>query len=172
MLTHFGKIRSEQASSNSRENRAKKVYHKSKENCCCFWTCCISEMMALALADANAPSLALALRTTSSATSALSTSSSQQASQACPTCNQVPSINHLVLSGIIPEGPAPCGTTCPVLECWFVQERSGRGGGVAAGISQEKSLLFVRTDPDDTRTGSAAPPTDIVPARIYQVTGQ
>ncbi|KAJ8361672.1 hypothetical protein AAFF_G00432150 [Aldrovandia affinis] len=57
-------------------------------------------------ADANAPSLALALRTTSSATSALSTSSSQQASQACPTCNQVPSINHLVLSGIIPEGPA------------------------------------------------------------------
>ncbi|KAJ8358170.1 hypothetical protein AAFF_G00028710 [Aldrovandia affinis] len=65
------------------------------------------------------------------------------------------------------------GTTCPVLECWFVQERSGRGGGVAAGMSQEKSLLFVRTDPDDTRTGSkAAPPTDIVPARIYQVTGQ
>ncbi|KAJ8372453.1 hypothetical protein AAFF_G00288980 [Aldrovandia affinis] len=63
------------------------------------------------------------------------------------------------------------GTTCPVLECWFVQERSGRGGGVAAGMSQEKSLLFVRTDPDDTRTGSkAAPPTDIVPARIYQVT--
>ncbi|KAJ8372452.1 hypothetical protein AAFF_G00288970 [Aldrovandia affinis] len=57
-------------------------------------------------ADANALSLDLALRTTSSATSALSTSSSQQASQACPTCNQVPSINHLVLSGIIPEGPA------------------------------------------------------------------
>ncbi|KAJ8379224.1 hypothetical protein SKAU_G00000020 [Synaphobranchus kaupii] len=63
------------------------------------------------------------------------------------------------------------GLTCPVLECWFVQEKSGRGGGFPAAMNQEKSLLYVGTDPDNT--GSVPkknPPADIDSARIYHVT--
>ncbi|KAG5843030.1 hypothetical protein ANANG_G00184170 [Anguilla anguilla] len=63
------------------------------------------------------------------------------------------------------------GATCPVLECWFVQEKSGRGGGFPAAMSQEKSLLYVGTDPDNTGTGTTKnPPADIDSARIYYVT--
>ncbi|KAG7457604.1 hypothetical protein MATL_G00228840 [Megalops atlanticus] len=63
------------------------------------------------------------------------------------------------------------GTTCPVLECWFVQEKPGRGGGFPAAMSQEKSMLYIRTDPDSTETGSKQnPPNDINPTRVYYVT--
>ncbi|XP_036371940.1 tapasin-like [Megalops cyprinoides] len=63
------------------------------------------------------------------------------------------------------------GTPCPVLECWFVQEKPGRGGGFPAAMSQEKSMLYIRTDPGSTGTGSKQnPPKDINPARVYYVT--
>ncbi|XP_061112314.1 tapasin-like isoform X2 [Conger conger] len=60
------------------------------------------------------------------------------------------------------------GATCPVLECWFVQEKSGRG--FPAAMSQEKSLLYVGTDPVSTGTRTKNLPADIDAARIYHVT--
>ncbi|XP_036395170.1 tapasin-like [Megalops cyprinoides] len=61
------------------------------------------------------------------------------------------------------------GTGCPVVECWFVQEKPGRG--FPAAMSQEKSLMYVRTDPDSTGAESQQkPPADIDPTRIYHVT--
>uniref|UniRef100_UPI003AAEC6F0 TAP binding protein (tapasin), tandem duplicate 1 n=1 Tax=Centroberyx gerrardi TaxID=166262 RepID=UPI003AAEC6F0 len=63
------------------------------------------------------------------------------------------------------------GSSCPVLECWFVQEKTGRGGGLTAATSQEKSLLHIRTAAD---SGSAErrqqPPSDINPDRVYYIT--
>ncbi|XP_062850828.1 tapasin-like [Trichomycterus rosablanca] len=56
---------------------------------------------------------------------------------------------------------------CPVLECWFVQERPGRGG-FSGGMSQEKSLLFIRTG-DDGQTTEQKPAADIDPSRIYHI---
>ncbi|KAG7469616.1 hypothetical protein MATL_G00130550 [Megalops atlanticus] len=50
------------------------------------------------------------------------------------------------------------GTGCPVVECWFVQEKPGRGGGFPAAMSQEKSLMYVRTDPDSTEAESQQKP--------------
>ncbi|XP_037549180.1 TAP binding protein (tapasin), tandem duplicate 1 [Nematolebias whitei] len=59
---------------------------------------------------------------------------------------------------------------CPVLECWFVQEKAGRGGGLTGATTQEKSLLHIRTD-----AGSSSPEThqahsDINPSRVYVIT--
>ncbi|KAJ8000085.1 hypothetical protein DPEC_G00201190 [Dallia pectoralis] len=63
------------------------------------------------------------------------------------------------------------GTSCPVLECWFVQEKPGRGGGFPAAMSQEKSLLYINTDPDRKRPESQQrPSTDIDPDRVYYIT--
>ncbi|KAL4629584.1 tapasin [Arapaima gigas] len=62
------------------------------------------------------------------------------------------------------------GTPCPVLECWFVQEKPG--GGFPAAMTQEKSLMYVSTDPvEDGREVGAGrmPPADINPSRIYHV---
>ncbi|KAI1886073.1 hypothetical protein AGOR_G00210270 [Albula goreensis] len=62
------------------------------------------------------------------------------------------------------------GTGCPVVECWFVQEKPGRGGFPAA-MNQERSLLYVRTSLDSGEAQSQQkPPADIDPTRIYQVT--
>ncbi|XP_026796932.3 tapasin [Pangasianodon hypophthalmus] len=60
-----------------------------------------------------------------------------------------------------------CSSRCSVLECWFVQERPG-GGGFSAGMSQEKSALYIRTDPDSEKI-EHKPPSDITPSRIYYV---
>ncbi|XP_069055104.1 TAP binding protein (tapasin), tandem duplicate 1 [Lepisosteus oculatus] len=64
---------------------------------------------------------------------------------------------------------AVCGSRCPVLECWYVQEKAGRGGGFPAAMTQEKSLLYVRTEPDPVGL-QQNPPSDIDPKRIYYVT--
>ncbi|XP_072530751.1 TAP binding protein (tapasin), tandem duplicate 1 [Salminus brasiliensis] len=58
---------------------------------------------------------------------------------------------------------------CSVLECWFVQEKPGRGGGFSAAMSQEKSLIYIRTDPDSEKL-QQKPPSDIDFSRIYYVT--
>uniref|UniRef100_A0A4W5KT63 Ig-like domain-containing protein n=1 Tax=Hucho hucho TaxID=62062 RepID=A0A4W5KT63_9TELE len=46
------------------------------------------------------------------------------------------------------------GASCPILECWFVQEKPGRGGSFHAAMSQEKSLLYINTDPGSEETRS------------------
>ncbi|XP_056154137.1 TAP binding protein (tapasin), tandem duplicate 1 [Lampris incognitus] len=46
------------------------------------------------------------------------------------------------------------GGSCPVLECWFVQEKMGRGGGFPAAMTQVKSLLHIMTDGQSQRTKS------------------
>ncbi|KAG9279324.1 tapasin [Astyanax mexicanus] len=58
---------------------------------------------------------------------------------------------------------------CSVLECWFVQEKPGRGGGFSAAMSQEKSLIYIRKDPDSPKM-QQKPPSDIDFSRIYYVT--
>ncbi|KAM6903248.1 TAP binding protein (tapasin), tandem duplicate 1 [Lycodopsis pacificus] len=58
-----------------------------------------------------------------------------------------------------------CSSSCPVLECWLVQEKTGRGGGLAAATSQEKSLLHIRTDRHTAETQQA--PSNIDPDRAY-----
>lgn len=63
-----------------------------------------------------------------------------------------------------------CSSSCPVLECWFVQEKAGRGGGLTAATSQEKSLLHIRTDAHSRSAGSQKVPADINPDRVYFVT--
>ncbi|XP_051728993.1 tapasin-like isoform X13 [Ctenopharyngodon idella] len=63
------------------------------------------------------------------------------------------------------------GSGCPVLECWFVQEKPGHGGGFSVPMSQEKSLMFIRTEAYSEETMSELhPPADISPSRIYYVT--
>lgn len=64
---------------------------------------------------------------------------------------------------------AVCGSRCSVLECWFVQERPG--GGFSVGMSQEKSALYIQTDPDGEKFDQK-PPSDISPSRVYYVSGQ
>uniref|UniRef100_A0A3Q1ESP2 Ig-like domain-containing protein n=1 Tax=Acanthochromis polyacanthus TaxID=80966 RepID=A0A3Q1ESP2_9TELE len=59
-------------------------------------------------------------------------------------------------------------SSCPVLECWFVQEKAGRGGGLTGATTQEKSLLHIQTDSHDA--ASQKTPTDINPERVYFVT--
>lgn len=61
------------------------------------------------------------------------------------------------------------GSRCPVLECWFVQEKAGRGGGLTPAVNQEKSLLHVSTG---AHSGSRQAPSDINPDKIYFVTGE
>lgn len=66
----------------------------------------------------------------------------------------------------------PCsadGNRCPVLECWFVQEKAGRGGGLTPAVNQEKSLLLISTS---AHSGSQPAPSDINPDKIYFVTGE
>lgn len=67
---------------------------------------------------------------------------------------------------------AACSSSCPVLECWFVQEKAGRGGGLTAATSQEKSLLHIRTDPNSHSADSLKVPADINPDRVYFITGE
>lgn len=63
------------------------------------------------------------------------------------------------------------GTSCPVLECWFVQEKPGRGGGFPAAMIQEKSLLYINTDPESEQTKSQqGPSADISHDRVYYIT--
>ncbi|XP_043088972.1 tapasin-like [Puntigrus tetrazona] len=63
------------------------------------------------------------------------------------------------------------GSVCPVLECWFVQEKPGHGGGFSAPLSQEKSLLFITTEAfSEDIISKLQPPADISPSRIYYVT--
>ncbi|KAJ8354556.1 hypothetical protein SKAU_G00221230 [Synaphobranchus kaupii] len=62
------------------------------------------------------------------------------------------------------------GIRCPIVECWFVQEKPGRGGGFQAAMSQDKSLMYVRISPDSTGAESGQkPPAGIDPTRIYHV---
>uniref|UniRef100_A0A8C2X2C5 TAP binding protein (tapasin), tandem duplicate 2 n=1 Tax=Cyclopterus lumpus TaxID=8103 RepID=A0A8C2X2C5_CYCLU len=56
-------------------------------------------------------------------------------------------------------------SSCPVLECWFVQEKTGRGG---LSANQETSLLHIRTDSHTAETQPA--PSDIPPDRVYFIT--
>ncbi|XP_034016873.1 tapasin-like [Thalassophryne amazonica] len=62
-------------------------------------------------------------------------------------------------------------SVCPVLECWFVQDRVGRGGGLAGGTTQETSLLYVRRDAFGPSAESQQQhPSDVNPDRVYYVT--
>ncbi|XP_018601111.2 TAP binding protein (tapasin), tandem duplicate 1 [Scleropages formosus] len=64
-----------------------------------------------------------------------------------------------------------CGTRCPVLECWFVQEKPG--GGFPAATIQEKALMYISSEPAGDGSGAGrSPPVDIDPARIYHVSDQ
>ncbi|XP_032435757.1 TAP binding protein (tapasin), tandem duplicate 1 [Xiphophorus hellerii] len=63
-----------------------------------------------------------------------------------------------------------CSCTCPVMECWFVQEKPGRGGGLTGATTQEKSLLHIRTDKQSEAAGSQSDATDIDPSRVYAIT--
>lgn len=63
-----------------------------------------------------------------------------------------------------------CSCSCPVMECWFVQEKPGRGGGLTGATTQEKSLLHIRTDAHSEAAGSQRAPSDINPNRVYVVT--
>lgn len=64
-----------------------------------------------------------------------------------------------------------CGTGCPVLECWFVQEKPGHGGGLSTPMSQEKSLMFIRTEAySEEIKAELHPPADISSSRVYYVT--
>uniref|UniRef100_A0A1A7Y2B3 TAP-binding protein n=1 Tax=Iconisemion striatum TaxID=60296 RepID=A0A1A7Y2B3_9TELE len=60
-------------------------------------------------------------------------------------------------------------SSCPVMECWFVQEKVGRGGGLTGATTQEKSLLHVRKDAHSP-TDSQHVPSDISPSRVYVIT--
>ncbi|KAI7799188.1 TAP binding protein precursor, partial [Triplophysa rosa] len=63
------------------------------------------------------------------------------------------------------------GSGCPVLECWFVQEKPGHRGGFTVPMDQEKSLMFITTEAYNEKTLSELhPPADISPSRIYHVT--
>lgn len=74
-----------------------------------------------------------------------------------------------MLLNLLCEG---CSCTCPVMECWFVQEKPGRGGGLTGATTQEKSLLHIRTDKQSEAAGSQSDATDIDPSRVYAITGQ
>ncbi|KAM9340087.1 TAP binding protein (tapasin), tandem duplicate 1 [Symphorus nematophorus] len=63
-----------------------------------------------------------------------------------------------------------CSSSCPVLECWFVQEKVGRGGGLTAATDQEKSLLHIRKDKHSHSEDSQNSPSGINPDRVYFVT--
>ncbi|XP_034561631.1 TAP binding protein (tapasin), tandem duplicate 1 [Notolabrus celidotus] len=56
-----------------------------------------------------------------------------------------------------------CSCSCPVVECWFVQEKVGRGG-LTAATSQEKTLLYISTDEHRHTAESQRAPSD---DRVY-----
>ncbi|KAJ8290138.1 hypothetical protein GJAV_G00009140 [Gymnothorax javanicus] len=61
------------------------------------------------------------------------------------------------------------GTSCLVVECWFVQEKPGHGGFPVA-MRQEKSLMFVRMSPDSMEAEyQQQPPAGIDSSRVYHV---
>ncbi|CAL8373876.1 unnamed protein product [Boreogadus saida] len=62
---------------------------------------------------------------------------------------------------------AGSGGGCPPLECWFVREKPGEG------LKHERTLLHVRTSPDgrSEETLAEPPSSDVVPDRVYHVTG-
>ncbi|XP_017283161.1 TAP binding protein (tapasin), tandem duplicate 1 [Kryptolebias marmoratus] len=62
------------------------------------------------------------------------------------------------------------GSRCPMIECWFVQEKAGRGGGLTGATTQEKSLLHIRTDAESHISESQQAPSDINPNRVYIIT--
>lgn len=62
-----------------------------------------------------------------------------------------------------------CSSSCPPLECWYVHEKSGRGG-LTAGANQEKSLIYIKTDEHKHSAESEKVPSDISPDRVYVVT--
>ncbi|KAG7501392.1 tapasin precursor [Solea senegalensis] len=61
-------------------------------------------------------------------------------------------------------------SSCPALDCWFVQEKVGRGGGLTPPTSQEKSLLYIRTDANSHSAESQEPLSDTSPDRVYFIT--
>ncbi|KAM4539778.1 TAP binding protein (tapasin), tandem duplicate 1 [Odontesthes bonariensis] len=63
-----------------------------------------------------------------------------------------------------------CSSSCPVLECWFVQEKVGRGGGLTGATTQEKALLHIRRDAQSQGAESQRAPSDINPDRVYTFT--
>ncbi|XP_029369827.1 TAP binding protein (tapasin), tandem duplicate 1 [Echeneis naucrates] len=60
-------------------------------------------------------------------------------------------------------------SSCPLMECWFVQEKTGRGGGLTGATTQEKSLLHISTDAN-SHGESQRVPSDISPDRVFFVT--
>ncbi|MEQ2168017.1 hypothetical protein GOODEAATRI_010060 [Goodea atripinnis] len=56
------------------------------------------------------------------------------------------------------------------MECWFVQEKPGRGGGLTGATTQEKSLLHIRTDAHSETAETQRAPADINPSRVYVIT--
>ncbi|XP_041867975.1 TAP binding protein (tapasin), tandem duplicate 1 [Melanotaenia boesemani] len=62
-----------------------------------------------------------------------------------------------------------CSSSCPALECWFVQEKAGRGGGLTGATTQEKSWLNIRRDTQSSAESLKAP-SDINPDRVYFIT--
>uniref|UniRef100_A0A3Q3J3N6 Ig-like domain-containing protein n=1 Tax=Monopterus albus TaxID=43700 RepID=A0A3Q3J3N6_MONAL len=63
-----------------------------------------------------------------------------------------------------------CSSSCPLLECWFVQEKVGRGGGLTGATTQEKSLIHIGTSPNSHSTESQRAPADISPDKVYFIT--
>lgn len=60
------------------------------------------------------------------------------------------------------------GARCPLLECWLVQEKAGRGG-LSAPANQEKSLLHIRTDASGLRDAPPVAPADVSPEHIFSI---
>ncbi|CAN9500063.1 unnamed protein product [Ophioblennius macclurei] len=56
-----------------------------------------------------------------------------------------------------------CSSSCPVLECWFVQDRPG------GAPKQEKTLFYIQRDAYSRRAESQHTAPDISPSRIYSV---
>ncbi|CAJ1083035.1 TAP binding protein (tapasin)%2C tandem duplicate 1 [Xyrichtys novacula] len=59
-----------------------------------------------------------------------------------------------------------CSSSCPVLDCWYVQEKSGRGG-LTAATTQEKSLIYISTDEHRHTAESQRTPSDVNHDRVY-----
>ncbi|XP_058864965.1 tapasin-like isoform X1 [Acipenser ruthenus] len=59
----------------------------------------------------------------------------------------------------------PVLSVCPVLDCWYVKEKPG---SFPSAMTQEKSLLYIRTSADQTGPEQNHP-ADIDPMRVYHV---
>ncbi|KAM9386380.1 TAP binding protein (tapasin), tandem duplicate 1 [Pholidichthys leucotaenia] len=79
-------------------------------------------------------------------------------------------VSLVAITCFIQASSSSSSSSCPVLDCWFVQEKVGRGGGLTGGTSQEKSLLHIRTDAQDRTTETQRAPSDINPDRVYSIT--